>query len=97
MNLINFKHREDFGHDWYIQILNTGKHFPKFIKNYSLFQFSVSWMSEPCFPYIQVSSGNGHLLSIMFWAHKFGFDIDVLSRTWNFDRLKELEDESETP
>jgi hypothetical protein len=51
-------------------------------------------MAEPCSPYIQVSCGNGHLLSVLFWAHKFGFDIDVLNRTWNFKRLEEL-DESE--
>ena len=85
MNLIKLKHRWDFGHDWYVQILN--------IKKYSLLQFSVSWMMEPCYPYIQMSCGNGHLLSVMFWAHKFGFDIDVLSRTWNFDYLKESEKE----
>ena len=44
MNLIKFKHREtlvkynhreDFGHDWYVQILNTGKHSPKSIRNKS--------------------------------------------------------------
>jgi hypothetical protein len=55
-------------------------------------------MAEPCSPYIQVSCGNGHLLSVLFWAYKFGFDIDVLNRTWNFERLEELdENENETP
>ena len=86
MSLIKLKHREDFGHDWYVQLLN--------IKKYSLLQVSVSWMMEPCSPYIQISCGNGHLLSVLFWAHKFGFDIDVLNRTWNFDYL-EREKESE--
>jgi len=87
MTLIKFKHRWDFGHDWYIQVLN--------IKKYSLLQVSVSWMMEPCAPYIQISCGNGHLLSVLFWAHKFGFDIDVLNRTWNFGYLDKL-DENET-
>lgn len=87
MTLIKFKHRWDFGHDWYIQFLN--------IKKYSLLQVSVSWMMEPCAPYIQISCGNGHLLSVLFWAHKFGFDIDVLNRTWNFGYLEKL-DEDET-
>ena len=87
MTLIKFKHRWDFGHDWYIQVLN--------IKKYSLLQVSVSWMMEPCAPYIQISCGNGHLLSVLFWAHKFGFDIDVLNRTWNFGYLEKL-DEDET-
>ncbi len=87
MTLIKFKHRWDFGHDWYIQFLN--------IKKYSLLQVSVSWMMEPCAPYIQISCGNGHLLSVLFWAHKFGFDIDILNRTWNFGYLDKL-DENET-
>jgi hypothetical protein len=87
MTLIKFKHRWDFGHDWYIQVLN--------IKKYSLLQVSVSWMMEPCAPYIQISCGNGHLLSVLFWAHKFGFDIDILNRTWNFGYLDKL-DENET-
>ncbi len=91
MTMIKFKHRIDFGHDWYVQILNTSKHWPKFLKNKSLLQVSVSWMEEPCSPYIQISCGNGHLFSIMFWAHRFGFDLDVFSRTWNFERLEELD------
>lgn len=81
--LIKLKHRYDFGHDWYVQILN--------IKNYSLLQVSVSWMDEPCRPYIQISSGNGHLLSVLSWAYKFGFDIDVVSRTWNWDYLEKVD------
>ena len=87
MNLIKFKHRYDFGHDWYVQILN--------IKNYSLLQVSVSWMDQPCSPYIQMSCGNGHLLSILFWAYKIGFDIDLLSRTWRWNHLEEV-DKKET-
>jgi hypothetical protein len=87
MNIIKFKHRYDFGHDWYVQILN--------IKNYSLLQVSVSWMDQPCSPYIQMSCGNGHLLSILSWVYKFGFDIDLLSRTWRWDHLEEV-DEKET-
>ena len=39
--------------------------------------------------------GSSGLLGILFWAYKFGFDIDVLSRTWNWDYMKEV-DEKET-
>ena len=77
MNPIKFKYRYDFGHEWYVQIAN--------IKRWSLFQFSVSWNDCPSWPYVQVTSGGNGLLSILFWAYKFGFDIDVLSRTWNWD------------
>jgi len=94
MKLIKFKHRVDFGHDWYVQILNTGRHFPKFIKNYSLIQLSVSWNDSAGWPYFQISSGANGLLSILFWVYKFGFDIDILSRTWNFGYLEKLDEES---
>ena len=87
MNLIKFKHREDFGHEYYVQILN--------IKRRSLLQFSVSWCDYPSWPYIQITSGGNGLLSILFWAYKFGFDIDFLSRTWRWNHLEKL-DEDET-
>ena len=95
MNLLNFKHRYDYGHDWYVQILNTGKHVPRPFKNFSLFQGSVSWNDYPSSPYLQITMGSNGLLGILFWAYKFGFDIDLLSRTWRWDHLEEV-DEKET-
>ena len=84
MELINFKHREDFGHEWYIQFFN--------IKGWSLFQGSVSWNDWPSWPYLQIKSGSGSTLSILFWAYKFGFDIGIIERTWNWDRLESNDD-----
>ena len=84
MNLINFKHREDFGHEWYIQVLN--------VKNWSLLQASVSWNDYPSWPYIQIKSGSGSTLSILFWAYKFGFDIGILERTWRWDRCDDWQE-----
>ena len=92
MKLIQIKHRYDFGHDLYVQVLSTGKHLPKLFKNRSLVQLSVSWNDYPSWPYVQISSGNNGLLSIIFWAYKFGFDVDVLSRTWNWNYLEESND-----
>lgn len=89
MKLIQFKHRYDFGHEVYVQILNIR---PKKYQ-WSLLQFSVSWNDFPSSPYIQITSGSNGLFSVLFWAYKFGFDIDILSRTWNWDYLK---DSSET-
>ena len=77
MNLINFKHREDFGHELYVQVLN--------VKDWSLLQASVSWNDYPSWPYVQIKSGSGSTLSIMFWVYKLGFDIDLLSRTWRWN------------
>jgi len=86
MKLLNLKHREDFGHDYNVQILN--------VKNWSLLQVSVSWNDHPSFPYLQVTSGSSGLLGVLFWVYKFGLDIDILSRTWRWDYL-EKEDEKE--
>jgi hypothetical protein len=91
MNLIQFKHRYDFGHEVYVQILNIR---PKKYR-WSLLQVSVSWSDHPSSPYLQITSGGNGLLGILFWAYKFGFDIDILSRTWNWDYMKEV-DEKET-
>ena len=87
MKLINFKHREDFGHDWYLQVLT--------IKNWSLLQVSVSWNDYPGWPYIQIKSGSGSTLSILFWAYKFGLDVDILSRTWRWDYREELNEQED--
>jgi len=84
--LVKCNHREDFGHEYYVQVLN--------IKRWSLLQASVSWNDYPSWPYVQITFGSNGLLSVLFWAYKFGFDIGFIERTWNFDRLNEL---NETP
>jgi len=87
MKLISFKHREDFGHDWYVQVLHT--------KQWALFQCSVSWMDYPSWPYLQIKSGTGSTLSILFWAYRFGFDIGIIERTWNWDYIQDIDVEGE--
>ena len=57
--LIKYNHRYDYGHDWYVQILN--------IKRWSLLQVSVSWNDYASWPYLQIRSGSGDLISIVFW------------------------------
>ena len=98
MKLINLKYRYDFGHDWYIQILNTGRHFPRPFKNISLLQISISWNDFPSSPYLQIKSGTGDVLDVLFWAHKFGIDVTILGRTWNWDFIKDMQwdDDDET-
>ena len=77
MNLIKFTHKEDWGHEFHVQILN--------VKGWSLLQASVSWNDFPSWPYIQIKSGSGSTLSILFWVYKFGFDIGILERTWKWN------------
>ena len=95
MNLFNYKHREDFGDEWYIQLLNTGRHVPKFMKNWSFLQASVSWNDFPGWPYVQITFGSNGLFSILLWVYKFGLDVDILSRTWRWDHVENI-DENET-
>ena len=83
MKLISLNHRYDYGHDWYAQILHT--------KNWALFQGSVSWNDYASWPYLQIKSGCGSTLSIMFWAYRFGIDVGIIERTWNWDYREEVE------
>lgn len=95
MKLIKFNHRYDYGHDWFVQILNTGRHVPSPFKDWSLIQLSVSWNDYASWPYLQVKCGCGGMISVVFWLYKFGFDIGFFERTWNFDYLRNVDDESE--
>ncbi|WJZ47924.1 hypothetical protein [Synechococcus phage DSL-LC03] len=95
MQLIKFNHRYDYGHDWYVQILSTNRHFPSILKNLTLLQISISWNDYPSWPYLQIKSGCGGVLSIVFWVYKFGIDISILERTWNWDYMKDIEQEDD--
>ena len=88
MKIISFKWREDYGTELYTQILHT--------KRWALLQASVSWNDFPSFPFLQVRTGMGSLLSVMVCVYKLGFDVDVFSRTWNFEYLNELDEEEDT-
>ena len=87
MKLISLKHREDYGHEWYVQIFHS--------KYWALLQASVSWNEFAGWPYIQIKSASGTLSSILVWVYKFGFDIGVCERTWNFEYLKDLDVEED--
>jgi hypothetical protein len=87
MKLISLKYREDYGHEWYVQVLHN--------KRWALLQASVSWNDYAGWPYIQIKSGTGTLLSIMVWVYRFGFDIGVCEHTWNFEYLNELEEDAD--
>lgn len=84
MKLISFKHREDYGHEWYVQVLHN--------KRWALLQASVSWNEYPSWAFVQVKSGMGTLLSIMVCVYKLGFDIGVCEHTWNFEYFNEVKE-----
>jgi hypothetical protein len=39
--------------------------------------------------------GSGTMLSILFWAYKFGFDIDIFARTWNWDYMNQVKEDED--
>jgi hypothetical protein len=82
MKLLKFTKRTDYGTDLYLQVL--------FTKRWALFQGCVSW-GDASWPYLQISMGMGKLISVIFWAHKFGIDFGFLERTWNLERLDMIE------
>jgi hypothetical protein len=81
--LIRFNSRKDYGTDFYIQFLN--------LKKWSLFQISLSWNDYPSSPYFQFTLGSNGLLTTLFWVYKFGLDIDFVSRTWNWDYIRDYD------
>ncbi len=81
--LVKFSYREDFGHTWYVQVLN--------IRKRSLFQASVIW-NDYGMAYLQITMGSNGLLGCMLCLGKFGIDFDILSRTYNFDYYLKNED-----
>jgi hypothetical protein len=87
--LIQFNVRQDFGTDWYIQFLN--------IKRWSLLQVSFSWNDYAGLPYLQITMGSNGLFGLLFWAYKLGFDVSLLSRTWNFDYMNDCKEYEELP
>ena len=87
MNLIKFSKRVDYGTDFYVQVL--------FTKRWALFQGSVSWNDFPSWGYLQIKSGMGSGLSIMFYVYKLGFDVGFVERTWNWDWMDEIDYDDE--
>ena len=81
--LIQVNYRYDFGHDCYVQFLN--------IRKWSLLQVSVSWNDYPGWPYLQLTMGSNGLFGLLFWVYKFGLDVSLASRTWNWDYMKNCE------
>lgn len=76
MKVFSFKKIDDYGTDLYFSFLKT--------KRYTLFQSSISYSDYPSWPYAQIVLGNGKLFGLFFYVWKFGFDFDILARTWRF-------------
>lgn len=86
-DLIKFTKRVDFGTEWYVQFIS--------LNGWALFQASVSWNDYASWPYLQIKSGTGSLLNVIFWVYRFGIDFGFVERTWSWGYLED-EDSSET-
>ena len=69
--------RRDYGREYCLTLF--------FTERYSLLQVSLdvgeySKWYEP--PYLQISSGNGRLFSLLFTISKFGICVDFAGRNW---------------
>jgi hypothetical protein len=76
MGLIKYNVRHDIGDVLEVSILQ--------FKKYSFIQFCVSWEEKPELPYLQITSGYGRLIGVLFSIHRIGFDIELISRNWSF-------------
>ena len=76
MKIFDFKNRTDYGTDLYFSFLKTSK--------YTALQVSVSYCEYPAWPYLQITMGENKLFGIFCYFWRLGFDVDILSRTWNW-------------
>lgn len=77
MKLINFKHSQDFGHNFYINILK----FDEFSIFYGCF-YTAEY--GRMFPYLSLTIGASSLFKIDFSFLKIGFNLCFLT-TWCTD------------
>lgn len=83
--LIDWFRREDYGDEYALQIIKSEK--------YSFIQTSVSRCEYPSGPYLHISMGQGRFFGLIFLVHKFGFDLDIMTHTWQKSYLDESYDE----
>lgn len=74
MKLVRLHQDQDWGQDYYLQVL--------FNKHWSFLQGSVSWCQYPGWPFLQIQSGSGSLLSVIFTVYKLGISLALFDRTW---------------
>lgn len=75
MKLIQFRHQEDYGHDFYLTLLQ--------VKRWCLVQscFSTAVYARS-FPYLNITMGSGRLFGFSFQVLWFGVTIELISRSW---------------
>ena len=73
MKLFDYETYEDYGKEWFLQILTTSK--------FALFDFTLQWDDygmDEIFPAMSVSIGPSHLLGFFIRYKRFQFDCDFV-------------------
>jgi hypothetical protein len=85
MKLLDIVHYEDYGHEWYFQLLS---HYPKF----ALLDVVVQWDEFPAteiFPMLLISFGSRSLCGFTFRWKWFEIRCDIIqSRPRNLERYR---------
>jgi len=74
MKIFDFEKTDDWGTDLYFSFLKTS--------NYTALQISVSYCEYAEWPYLQITMGQNSLFGAFCYFYKFGFDINIVSKTW---------------
>lgn len=78
LKILQFDHIVDFGHEYQLRLLT--------LRNYSVFQVSLSWTDYSSGPFLQMQIGGGTLLGVVAFVGKLGIDLDFFGRYWgSFD------------
>jgi len=75
MNLFNYYHYEDYGHEWYFQLLSWYPHF-------ALLDMTIQWDEYPAteiFPMLLISFGSRSLTGFSFRWKWFEIRCDFLT------------------
>jgi hypothetical protein len=75
MKLVSFRKDNDWGKDYYLTILQ--------IKRWCLIQSCFTFaVYGGRFPYFNITMGGGRLIAISFDVLKYGFCVEIISRSW---------------
>ena len=73
MKLFDIEHYEDYGHEWFFQVLTS--------RRFALLDLTVQWNDyggDELLPAIQLSIGSSHLFGLYFSWKRFQFDCDII-------------------
>ena len=74
MKLFDYETYEDYGKEWFFQVLTTSK--------FALLDITVQWddySGDEILPAFQLSIGSSHLFGFFIRYKRFQFDLDIIT------------------